>query len=106
MKIPKTGRSVAAIVSDLASLGPFLPCSLRKGGVQRHRNKAGKMVEYKAQPRLNFRIGGKSVDKRIPFAREAEARKLVGAYKRFKALVVELEAAQLRMWLEGGKKND
>ena len=105
MKNQKSGRSVAAILSDLASLGPFLPCSLRKGGVQRHRNKAGELVEYKAQPRLNFRLGGKAVDKRIPFAREAEARRLVGTYKRFKALVRELERAQLREWMAGGKKN-
>ena len=105
MKTQQTGRPVAAILSDLASLGPFLPCSLRKGGVQRHRNKAGEQVEYKAQPRLNFRLGGKAVDKRIPFAREAEARRLVGTYKRFKALVRELERAQLREWMAGGKKN-
>ena len=105
MKTPKNGRSVAAILSDLASLGPFLPCSLRKGGVQRHRNKAGELVEYKAQPRLNFRVGGRPVDRRIPFAREDEARKLVGNYKRFKALVRELEQARLREWLAGGKKN-
>lgn len=105
MKTPTSGRSVAAILSDLSSLGPFLPCSVRKGGVQRHRNKAGEPVEYKAQPRLNFRLGGKSVDKRIPFAREAEARRLVARYKRFKALVRELERAQLREWLADGKKN-
>ncbi len=105
MKTLQNGRPVAAILSDLASLGPFLPCSLRKGGVQRHRNKAGELVEYKAQPRLNFRLGGRAVDKRIPFAREAEARKLVAAYRRFKALVRELEAAQLRQWLADGKKN-
>ena len=105
MKTLQNGRPVAAILSDLASLGPFLPCSLRKGGVQRHRNKAGELVEYKAQPRLNFRLGGKSVDKRIPFSREAEARRRVGAYRRFKALVRELEGAQLREWIEGGKKN-
>ena len=54
--------------------------------MQRHRNKAGELVEYKAQPRLNFRIGGKPVDKRIPFEREAEARDMVGNYKRFTAL--------------------
>lgn len=104
MENAKNGRDVAAIVADMASLGPFLPCSLRKGGVQRHRNKAGELVEYKAQPRLNFRVGGKSVDKRIPFAREEEARELVGNYRRFKALVRELEKAQLREWLAGGKK--
>lgn len=104
MKTQQTGRPVAAILSDLASLGPFLPCSLRKGGVQRHRNKAGELVEYKAQPRLNFRLGGKAADKRIPFAREAEARRLVGTYKRFKALVRELEEAAVREHLPDAKK--
>ncbi len=104
MKTLQNGRPVAAILSDLASLGPFLPCSIRKGGVQRHRNKAGELVEYKAQPRLNFRIGGKPVDKRIPFEQEAEARDMIGNYKRFKALVRELERARLREWLDGSKK--
>lgn len=106
MKIIEKGRSIAAILSDLASLGPFLPCSIRKGSVQRHRNKKGDLIEYKSQPRLNFRIGGKAVDKRIPFEREEEARKLVGNYKRFKMLVQELEQAQLREWLLSGKKNE
>ena len=105
MKTLQNGRPVAAILSDLASLGPCLPCSIRKGGVQRHRNKAWELVEYKAQPRLNFRIGGKPVDKRIPFEQEAEARDMIGNYKRFKALVRELERARLREWLDGSKKN-
>ena len=105
MKTPATGRAIAAILSDLASVGPFLPGTVRKGGVQYHLNKDGERVAYKAQPRINFRLGGKAVDKRIPFERFEEAKGLAENYKRFKALVKELEAAQVREWLAGGKKN-
>lgn len=101
-----SGRTMAEILSDLASLGPFIPGSVRKGGVQRHRNKAGELVEYRTQPMLNVRIGGRRVDKRFPARLYGRMSELAANYRRFKALVAEFEEAALRENLPGNAKKN
>ena len=107
IEVPATSeRSLAEILSDLASVGPFVPGSVRKGGVQRHRNKAGELVEYRTQPMLNIRVGGRRVDKRFPDRLYERMSELAANYRRFKALVAEFEAAALRENFPcGAKKN-
>lgn len=106
MKKSKKQRPLAAILADLADMPPFLPGTIRKGGVQRHRNKAGEMVAYKAMPRLNCRVGGRLVDRRFPESLWERMKTLTDNYRRFKALVSEFEEAALYENLpDDSKKN-
>ena len=86
------GRTMAEIAADILDLGPFLP-----GTVGRER-------QYEVQPRVNLRVGGKRVDKRIPKGAFAQVKRLTENYARFRALVAELEEAAAREHLPGGKK--
>ena len=99
-------RPLAAILADIANSKPFIPGTIRKGGVQRHRNKAGELVEYKAMPRLHCRIGGRPVDRRFPACLWQVMQTLTDNYRTFKALVAEFEeAALLENLPDGSKKN-
>ena len=107
MMSPKiTPRPLSEILFDIANLGPFLPGSVRKGGVQRHRNKKGKgeMIAYKTQPLFNYSDGTRRIDKRIPLAMYNQVKDLTENYKRFKALILEIERLQVYQWVEETKK--
>lgn len=106
MQKTPTKRALATILADIANLPPFLPGSIRKGGVQRHRNKAGKMVEYKAMPRLHYRRNGQWVDKRFHESLWETMKELTSNYKKFKKLIAEFEEAVLQENLpDKSKKN-
>ena len=106
MKKPRTHRPLAAILADIADSKPFLPGSVHKGGVQRHRNKAGEMVEYHALPRLVCYANGRRLDRRFPDCLWQTMKTLTDNYRAFKALVAEFEEASLLENLpEGSKKN-
>lgn len=105
MMSPKiTPRPLSEILFDIANLGPFLPGSVRKGGVQRHRNKKGEMIAYKTQPLFNYSDGTRRIDKRIPSAMYNQVKDLTENYKRFKALILEIERLQVYQWVEETKK--
>lgn len=99
----ETKRTMARILADIAEVGPFLPGSVRKDK-RKHVNKKGETVEYDVQPRLNYRVGNKRKDKRFPAEAYGRVVKLTQNYKRFKALVWELEEAAVREHLPGAKK--
>ena len=106
MKKTHPHRHLAAILADIADCRPFLPGSVHKGGVQRHRNKAGELVEYHAMPRLCCRVNGRRIDRRFPDCLWQVMKTLTDNYRAFKALVAEFEeAALLENLPDGSKKN-
>ena len=106
MKKPHAHRPLAAILADLANCKPFLPGSVHEGGVQRHRNKAGELVEYPAMPRLVCHVNGKRVDRRFPKRLWKTMKALTDNYRAFKALVAEFEESCLHENLpQDSKKN-
>lgn len=98
-----TERTMARILADIAEVGPFLPGSVRRDR-RKHVNKKGETVTYDVQPRLNYRVGNRRRDKRFPAEAYGRVVKLTQNYKRFKALVGELEEAAVREHLPDAKK--
>lgn len=99
-------RTMAAILADIADLGPFLPGSVRKDH-RKYVNKRGETVVYEVQARLSYPVDrGKFKDKRFPAKAFERVRKLTENYKRFRALVAELEEAAVREYLPGSKKKN
>ena len=94
---------MAEIAADMLDLGPFLPGTVRRD-FRNHVGMDGRERQYEVQPRVNLRVGGKRVDKRIPKGAFAQVKRLTENYARFRALVAELEEAAAREHLPGGKK--
>ena len=99
----KKHRTMARILADIADLGPFLPGSVRKDR-RRYVRKDGTVAEYPTQARLNYLCGGRRRDKRIPAAAYRRVLELTRNYRRYKALVAELEEAAVRENLPDAKK--
>lgn len=105
MKEDGQSRSVAEIFADMAAIGAFLPGSVR-ASTDRRRNAKGEVVAYEAQPIFTYRAGnGRHRCKRIPKSSFEVVKALVGNYRRFKALLAELEWAMVEAHLPGSKKN-
>ena len=105
MKENEQRRNVAEIFADMAAIGAFLPGSVRATR-DRRRNARGRVVVYEAQPIFTYRVGkGRFKSKRIPKEAFVRVKALVGNYRRFKALLAELEGAMVEAHLPGSKKN-
>lgn len=106
MKKTPPHRPLAAILADIANCKPFIPGSVHKGGVQKHRNKAGKMVAYHAMPRLCCYVRGRPFFRRFPDCLWQTMKTLTDNYQAFKKLMAEFEeAAMFENLPEGSKKN-
>ena len=98
-------RNIADIFADMAAIGAFLPGSVRPSK-DRRRNAEGRVVVYEAQPIFTYRVGnGRYKCKRIPKAAFKKVKALVENYRRFKALLAELEGAMVEAHLPDSKKN-
>ena len=104
MKANGQHRNVAEIVSEMASIGAFLPGSVRRSRDKRT-NAAGKTVVYEAQPIYTYSMGSRRLVKRIPKEAYGRVLKLTENYQRFKALQRELEEAMVAQFLPDSKKN-
>ena len=105
MKENEQQRNVADIFADMAAIGAFLPGSVRASR-DRRRNAKGEVVVYEAQPIFTYRVGkGRHRCKRIPKASFKRVKALVENYRRFKALLAELEGAMVEAHLPDSKKN-
>lgn len=97
---------IALIFSKLAQVGPFLPGNVRKS-IDRRKTANGEIKDYEAQPIFNYAAAtGKRKDKRIPKNSYALVKRLTENYKRFSALLRELNEAMIEAYLPDVKKND
>lgn len=104
MKASEQHRNVADIISEMASIGAFLPGSIRKSK-DRRRNAAGETVVYEAQPIYTYSMGRRRLVKRVPKQAYARVLALTENYRRFKELQRELEEAMVAQFLPDSKKN-
>ena len=96
-------RTMAEIMAEIMNLGPFLPGSVRRD-YRKYRDKRGRLRTYEVQSRVNVRLGGRRVDRRVPKEMYERVRGLTDNYRRFRELVSELEEAAARENLPGGGK--
>lgn len=98
---------IALIFSKMARIGPFLPGSVRRSQDKR-RNAKGEVKVYEGQPIFNYAVAQgqrRRKDKRIPKASYELVRRLTENYRRFTALLRELNEAMVEAYLPDDKKN-
>lgn len=98
---------IALVFSKMAQIGPFLPGSVRRSQDKR-RNKKGEIRVYEGQPIFNYAVAKgerRRKDKRIPKASYELVKRLTENYRRFTALLRELNEAMVEAYLPDDKKN-
>ena len=98
---------IAQIFSKMAQIGPFLPGSVRRSRDKR-RNAKGEEKVYEGQPIFNYAVAKgqrRRKDKRIPKSSYELVKRLTENYRRFMALLRELNEAMVESHLPDGKKN-
>lgn len=98
---------IALIFSKIARIGPFLPGNVRLSK-DRRRNAKGETKVYEGQPIFNYAVAQgerRRKDKRIPKSSYGLVKELTENYRRFTALLRELNEAMVEAYLPDGKKN-
>lgn len=98
---------IARIFSAMARIGPFLPGSVRLSK-DRRRNAKGEIKVYEGQPIFNYAVaqgGRRRKDKRIPKSSYGLVKELTENYRRFTALLRQLNEAMVEAYLPDDKKN-
>lgn len=93
---------IALLFSEMAAVGPFLPGSVRRS-LDRRKDAQGHVRVYEGQPILNYRVGNRRKDKRIPKEAYPRVKELTENYRRFETLRRQLEAAMVEAHLPGDK---
>ena len=98
---------IALVFSKMARIGPFLPGSVRRSRDKR-RNAKGEVKVYEGQPIFNYAVAEgrkRRKDKRIPKEAYETVKGLTENYRRFTALLRELNEAMVEAYLPDDKKN-